>query len=125
MEEEKASGHEITRLEFLGPCFDANTQRLTCIYSRNHGEYFTQGYADAFSDPPYLLESTWEETNTLFLALNSYLFDNFQHEHEIYAWSTDWSNYFDAGKEWWGAFLWTFYNKAKGFIVAVGASTTD
>lgn len=38
---------------------------------------------------------------------------------------TDWSNYFDAGKEWWGTFYWTVFNKKNNTIMVLGASETD
>lgn len=43
---------------------------------------------------------------------------------EIVAWSTDWSNYFDAGEEWWGAHLWTL-RLADGVFLWIGVSDTD
>jgi hypothetical protein len=43
----------------------------------------------------------------------------------IYRWSDEWSNYFDAGKEWWGTFYWTIYNSETNTIIVIGASATD
>lgn len=43
----------------------------------------------------------------------------------IHSWSTDWSNYFDSGKEWWGAHFWTVQIPGTGEIVVIGASSTD
>ena len=43
----------------------------------------------------------------------------------VMAWSTDWSNYFEAGKEWWGAFYWTILLEEKQEIIVIGASATD
>ena len=40
-------------------------------------------------------------------------------------WGTDWSNYFDAGKEGWGTFFWTIRRPGSDFITVIGASTTD
>lgn len=42
-----------------------------------------------------------------FVMLSEYSKEDFI----IYSWSDDWSNYFDAGKEWWGTFYWTVFNK--------------
>jgi hypothetical protein len=44
---------------------------------------------------------------------------------EIYAWTTDCSNYFDAGKEWWGEFFWTVYSPTYDWYVGILASDTD
>jgi hypothetical protein len=43
---------------------------------------------------------------------------------EIWSWATDWSAYFEAGREWWGTALWTV-ERGDGTIVAVLASSTD
>lgn len=43
----------------------------------------------------------------------------------IFSWSTDWSNYFDDGKEWWGEFCWTIYNCKENTFIFIAASTTD
>lgn len=56
-----------------------------------------------------------------FILLSEYGRDVF----EIFRWSDDWSNYFDAGKEWWGTYFWTVYNKQNNTIIVLGASATD
>lgn len=56
---------------------------------------------------------------------NTALFADDWSRLEIVSWSTDWSPYFDAGHEWWGAFLWTVYVPAREWIVVVAASATD
>jgi len=43
----------------------------------------------------------------------------------IYKWSDDWSNYFDSGKEYWGTFFWTLYNKTTQEITVIAALATD
>jgi hypothetical protein len=44
---------------------------------------------------------------------------------QIQKWPTNWSNYFDAGDEWWGSFCWTITNLEKQWITVITASTTD
>jgi len=44
---------------------------------------------------------------------------------EVYKWSTDSSNYFDEGKDWWGSFFWTVYNPCRDWYIGIIASTTD
>lgn len=84
---------------------------------------FLAAYRPAFLDPPYRLRldaaraaKLCEESLTVLLGDLA--------EWSICAWSDDWSNYFDAGKEWWGAYLWTLC-RADGRGVWIGASTTD
>lgn len=92
---------------------------------QSNGEFATQGYADAFMSPPHRM---WFETNAeaaeFFLKTNSYLFSDFT-QLVIYKWSIDCSNFFDAGKEWWGSFFWTVYNPTKDWYIGIAASTTD
>jgi hypothetical protein len=43
----------------------------------------------------------------------------------IHRWTMDWSNYFQPGLEWWGAFFWTVEDTKNGWVTVIGASTTD
>ena len=43
----------------------------------------------------------------------------------VYQWSTDWSNHFDDGHEWWGAACWSVYDPAMDRYAVLFASTTD
>jgi hypothetical protein len=77
-------------------------------------------YAYSFLEPPYrnpCLLKDWEE-------LNNILFPN-KDNLTIYSWNTEWSNYFKAGLEWWGAYYWTVYDNELNTFVVIGASTTD
>ncbi len=91
------------------------------------------GFAYAFSDPPYPLCSnprtnshrvSLKEKGELFNELLSKVLE-VSEASTIYRWPTDWSNYFDAGNEWWGTFLWTIANQGVGRIVVIAASSTD
>ena len=42
-----------------------------------------------------------------------------------YSWSTDWSDYFDDGHEWWGASCWSVYDPDRDRIAVISASNTD
>ncbi|MBP5293222.1 MAG: hypothetical protein J6023_03735 [Clostridia bacterium] len=44
---------------------------------------------------------------------------------EVYEWTTDWSDYFDDGHEWWGAVCYTVYDKLLERFVVIMASATD
>lgn len=43
----------------------------------------------------------------------------------VVRWSTDWSNYFEPGHEWWGAFCWTLHDSRSGQITVIKAASTD
>lgn len=94
---------------------------------------FGAGYVYAFTEPPYPLCSPKEralrlpkaQTIELFAsAVEHFLPGLFQTGPVLYQWPGDWSRYFDAGNDWWGAFAWT-YQRARGEITAVFASATD
>lgn len=73
----------------------------------------------------------WETPHTSgygiddFIKVNSVLFPKGTEELEVYEWSTDWSNYFDGGHEWWGTACWSVYDKCMNRYVVIMASTTD
>jgi len=75
----------------------------------------------------YITEKVREFTEIYRLFLNEYLlFSQFNEEDFIiYSWSDDWSNFFDAGQDWWGTFYWTVYNKKNNTIIVLGASESD
>ncbi|CUU48464.1 hypothetical protein [Clostridium beijerinckii] len=77
-------------------------------------------YAYTFLEPPYsnkYVIKDWE-------VLNNILFSS-KEDLEIYKWSTNWSNYFNDGLEWWGAYYWTVYDFKYNIFVVIGASATD
>lgn len=77
-------------------------------------------YAYSFLEPPYgnaLLLKDWED-------LNNILFQN-KDKLIIYNWNTEWTNYFESGLEWWGAYYWTVYDNKLSTFVVIGASSTD
>lgn len=83
------------------------------------------GYKSAFFLPPYGLRDSADAQAALFTAINVEVFGSDMEQSEIFAWSTDWSNFFDAGRDWWGAFYWTVYRPGSNRMVAIGASSTD
>lgn len=60
-----------------------------------------------------------------FVKINHVLFPNGAESLEVYEWTTDWSNYFDVGHEWWGAACWSVYDRSLNRYVVIMASTTD
>jgi hypothetical protein len=82
------------------------------------------GYKIAFFHPPYKL-LCFDEAEELFDRINAIVLGLDPAACEIFSWSTDWSNYFDAGREWWGAFYWTVRPARSDRFYVIGASSTD
>jgi hypothetical protein len=87
-------------------------------------ERFLADYWYAFSNPPYPLRCGEEPAEDLFRRVNELLFGELA-RWSIRRWSTDWSDYFTYGLDWWGAFLWTLVREDGARARWVGASTTD
>jgi hypothetical protein len=85
---------------------------------------FMKDYWYAFQETPYGLRSGRHDVAEIFEAINQETIGTIEGAH-IVAWSTDWSNYFDAGREWWGTFMWTVKPANHDWIVWIGASATD
>ena len=83
------------------------------------------GYKTAFFLPPHTLRGSTSEKIDLFININKHVLGADPERAEIFSWSTDWSNYFEAGLEWWGAFYWTIRPSGSQRMVVVGASSTD
>lgn len=93
-------------------------------------------YDCAYPDPlkgeqiPYWY-AFWETPHTsgygpdTFRKVNSVLFPQGTDELEVYEWTTDWSNYFEDGHEWWGTACWSVYDKRMNRYAVILASTTD
>ena len=60
-----------------------------------------------------------------FKKVNEVLFPNSTDVLDIYEWTTDWSDYFDAGHEWYGACCWSIYDKTLNRYVVMLVSATD
>lgn len=78
-------------------------------------------YRRAFLHPPY--ETNYK--NADFDRVNNALFPNGTDTLEVYEWTTDWSDYFDDGHEWWGTLCYTVYDKSLDRFVVIMASATD
>jgi hypothetical protein len=68
---------------------------------------------------------TAKDIDELFRAVNEELFGGLGDHLQILGWSTDWSDCFQAGREWWGSFHWSVRRPERQRIVVVAASTTD
>ena len=78
-------------------------------------------YRRAFLYPPHGSGCTWKD----FVRVNAALFPEGTNGLEVYEWTTDWSEYFDDGREWWGTLCLTVYDKSLGRFVVITASATD
>lgn len=78
-------------------------------------------YRHAFLHPPY--ETHYTDAD--FERVNNALFPNGTAPLEVYEWTTDWSDYFDEGHEWWGTLCYTVYDKSLDRYVIILASATD
>ena len=83
------------------------------------------GYKTAFFNPPMGMGLSRVEQIQLFERVNKQLWNGDLSDCAIYSWSTNWSNYFDSGHEWWGAFWWTVYSPQTQLLTVIGASATD
>ncbi|MBN72410.1 MAG: hypothetical protein CME32_24400 [Gimesia sp.] len=82
------------------------------------------GFAYAFSSPPYSIQLSADDLGELFDKFLNFIICG-SSDSIIYQWPTNWSNYFEAGDEWWGSFLWSVSNPDNNQIVVIAASTTD
>ena len=78
-------------------------------------------FRTAFLYPPYPVGYNGKD----FDRLNNALFPKGTDNLDIYKWSTDWSDYFDDGKEWWGTLCLTVYDKTLDRFAVITASATD
>ena len=60
-----------------------------------------------------------------FQKVNGALFPKGTDMLDIYEWTTDWSDFFDAGHEWYGACCWSIYDKSMNRYVVMLVSATD
>ena len=60
-----------------------------------------------------------------FKRVNEILFPNGTDRLEIYEWTTDWSEFFDDGHEWYGACCYSIYDKSMDRYVVMLVSATD
>ncbi len=108
--------------------YDIAKMKATKIEAKDFFELSTKrkdkdnlSYCYLFLNPPHGCSYTINN----FIQLNNLLFPNGFNDLEIYNWSTDWSNYFDDGLEWWGAKCVSIYDKSLDRFVVIGTSATD
>jgi len=120
MDTRKLTGQQISYHKFWGSDDVALRQMGPNSWSVPN----VDGYKRAFFIPPYSLSGS-ADVWALFEEINFVLFGCEPEQCTVYSWSTDWSNYFDAGREWWGAFYWTVFSAETKLLTTIGASATD
>ena len=121
----KARAHRVDPAEFLFvPTVVRSIKGGSKVYDRKDpdvdaGEQIPYWYA--FLEPPQWFDATPED----FRRVNEALFPKGADGLEVYEWTTDWSNYFDDGHEWWGSACWSVYDKSMRRYVVIMASATD
>jgi len=78
-------------------------------------------YWEAFLMPPYGQSYTEED----FSKVNAALFPNGTDALTVYEWTTDWADYFDEGREWWGTMCVSVYDESLDRYAVIMASATD
>lgn len=124
-------GAPIDLATFIGPGLDRTSGRLRSAWtldadggsSRNLDRPIA--YAEAFTDPPYRVHADLETQSDWFRAINRDLFGGLDDALVIWRWSTEWSSWFDEGREWWGCAHWTIERPGWPWIVVISASATD
>ena len=122
---EKAQGHQIDPEELLHVPKILRTDHVgrrfyDCdIPDPLKGEQIPYWYA--FWEPPHTSGYGPDD----FRKVNSVLFPEGTDELEVYEWTTDWSDYFDDGHEWWGTACWSVYDKRMNRYIVIMAEATD
>ncbi len=125
MDIEKAQAHQIGPAELLHVPEILRTDRVgqrfyDCVLPDPlKGEQIPYWYA--FLEPPHTSGYGPDD----FRRVNACLFPKGTDELEIYEWTTDWSNYFDDGHEWWGTACWSVYDKRMNRYAVIMAEATD
>ncbi len=121
----KAKAHQIDPAQLLRVPEILRTDRIG-------RRYYDCGLPDPLKGEqiPYWY-AFWETPHTSgygpdeFRKVNSVLFPEGTDELEVFEWTTDWSNYFDDGHEWWGTACWSVYDQRMNRYAVMFASTTD
>ncbi len=115
IEKDKMNCHKMSSSELFQ--LPQNYEKERC--NQNNG--YKRPYWYLFLDPPHSTNYTLED----FIKLNNILFPKGKEHLEIYDWNVDWSNYFDDGKEWWGAAAISIYDRLLDRYIIIFASSTD
>jgi hypothetical protein len=103
-----------------------NFYERTKQFTFNDTDGTSLSFCGAFLEAPYPLKigKNIFDRGKYFLDFCNLIFSDIT-KISIYKWSVESSNFFDAGKEWWGSHFWTIYNPAKNIYIGAAASSTD
>jgi len=140
------SGKEISVQDFMGWQYEEVSGRIILSGGKLHNRYFyyddkevpekavamteedlkKEAFAYAFFQPTYsfMITKSNFEKGIFFLDFCRLLFTDIL-QIEVCKWSTNSSNYFDEGKDWWGSFFWMVYNPCRDRYIGILAATTD
>ena len=120
----RAKASLIDAAEFLRVPEILRTDRNGCVFydcpepDANGGPI---PYWYAFLEPPHGSGYTPED----FRKVNAALFPAGVDGLEVCEWTTDWSDYFDAGHEWFGAACWSVWDRRMNRYAVLLVSATD
>ena len=142
----KDSGKEISVQDFMGWQYEEVSGRIILSGGKLDNRYFyyddkevpekavamteedlkKEAFAYAFFQPTYsfMITKSNFEKGIFFLDFCRLLFTDIL-QIEVCKWSTNSSNYFDEGKDWWGSFFWMVYNPCRDRYIGILAATTD
>ncbi|WP_165006451.1 MULTISPECIES: hypothetical protein [unclassified Enterococcus] len=64
------------------------------------------------------------KTKAEFIQINEQLFLE-KDQLEIYCWDTSFTNYYNGGREWWGAYLWTVYDRKRSRFTVISINLVN
>ena len=120
----RAKASLIDAAEFLRVPEILRTDRNGCVFfdcpdPEPNGGAIPYWYA--FLEPPHGSGYTPED----FRKVNAALFPAGTDGLEVCEWTTDWSDYFDAGHEWFGAACWSVWDRRMDRYAVLLVSATD
>jgi hypothetical protein len=119
-------GYRLGLRDLYGDAFDPSQGVLDDRKTKYAGDEFDRAWTlvDAFVSTPYSLRVRGEELQQLWTKVVVELLQSPQDSTTMFRWDGDWSPFFDAGREWWGAAAWTI-TRSPSQLLVVCASTTD
>lgn len=126
VEPSQLHGRRITPHDLYGAGFDHERSLFKEEATKFSRDVFDPAWTltDAFVQTPYRLDVSGPQLHQLWTGVVEQVLGRPDAAAPIHRWDGDWSTFFDAGREWWGAAAWTIGRGARE-IVVVCASTTD
>ena len=118
-------GRKISAERFYGNQLDLRHNRLVIRGQGSQSGRFL--YHDSETDADRAIAPNALDTAFCHAFLNPPYPPRFGHSADIeaYEWNTDYSDYFDDGREWWGTYFWTVYSPQNGLYTGIMGSATD